>query len=148
MKKRGGQVKDITGQKFNKLLVLEYIGIKNHKAVWKCKCDCGTIKNFTGQDLRSGNTNSCGCYMVEQIQKANTKHKATLNKNPTNGVNNKSKTKLLSIRDYPFKFFKFEISTDPIFRKTETSNANPTATSAAATVIEKNTNTSPLASCQ
>ena len=83
MKKRGGQVKDITGQRFNKLLVLEYVGIENHKAIWKCKCDCGIIKNFVGKDLRSGNTNSCGCYMIEQIKKANTTHKATQNKKPT-----------------------------------------------------------------
>lgn len=83
MKSRGRQVKDIAGQKFNKLLVLEYVGIQNHRAIWKCKCDCGTIKNFTGQDLRNKNTNSCGCYMIEQIKKANTKHKATLNKKPT-----------------------------------------------------------------
>tara|TARA_R110000868_G_scaffold98837_2_gene272147 strand:- start:549 stop:1187 length:639 start_codon:yes stop_codon:yes gene_type:complete len=83
MKKRGGQVKDIIGQKFIKLLVLEYVGIKNHKAVWKCKCDCGTIKNFAGQDLRSGNTNSCGCYMKEQTKKANTKHKGTKDRKPT-----------------------------------------------------------------
>ena len=74
--------------------------------------------------------------------------KKTLNKNPTNGANNKSKTKLFSIRDYPFKFFKFEISTEPIFRKIETKIAKPTATSAAATAIEKNTNTSPFGSCQ
>ena len=72
--------------------------------------------------------------------------KKTLNKNPTNGANNKSKTKLFSIRDYPFKFFKFEMSTEPIFRNTDTNNANPTATSAAATAIEKNTKTCPLAS--
>ena len=83
MKSRGRQVKDIAGQKFNKLLVLEYVGIQNHRAIWKCKCDCGTIKNFTGQDLRNKNTNSCGCYMIEQIKKANTTHQATQNRKPT-----------------------------------------------------------------
>ena len=41
--------------------------------------------------------------------------KKTLNKNPTNGVNNNSKTKFFSIRDYPFKFFKLAISIEPTF---------------------------------
>ncbi len=72
--------------------------------------------------------------------------KKILNKNPTNGVNNKSKTKLFSIRDYPFKFFKLAISIDPKFLKIDTKIAKPTATSAAATAIEKNTNTCPSAS--
>ena len=41
--------------------------------------------------------------------------KKTLNKNPKNGVNNNTKTKFFSIRDYPFKFFKLAISIDPRF---------------------------------
>ena len=69
--------------------------------------------------------------------------KKTLNKNPKNGVNNKSKIKLFSILGYPFKFFNFEISIEPIFLNTATNIANPTATSAAATAIEKNTKTWP-----
>ena len=69
--------------------------------------------------------------------------KKTLNKNPTNGVNNNSKTKFFSIRDYPFKFFNLAMSIAPMFRNTETKMAKPTATSAAATAIEKNTNICP-----
>ena len=72
--------------------------------------------------------------------------KKTLNKNPTNGVNNNSKTKFCSILDYPFKFFKLAISIEPKFLKTETRIAKPTATSAAATAIEKNTKTCPCES--
>ncbi len=34
----------------------------------------------------------------------------TLNKNPKKGANSKTKTKLVSIEDYPFKFFKFPTS--------------------------------------
>ena len=72
--------------------------------------------------------------------------KKTLNRNPTNGVNNNSKTKFFSIRDYPFRFFKLAISIDPRFLNIETKIASPTATSAAATAIEKNTKTCPSAS--
>jgi hypothetical protein len=70
----------------------------------------------------------------------------TLNKNPKKGANSKTKTKLVSIEDYPFKFFKFPTSIVPIFLKIETKIANPTATSAAATAIEKKTKTCPCAS--
>ena len=70
----------------------------------------------------------------------------TLNKNPKKGANSNTKTKFVSIDDYPFKFFKLAISIDPKFLKIDTKIAKPTATSAAATAIEKNTNTCPSAS--
>ena len=69
--------------------------------------------------------------------------KKILKRNPTNGDKSNTKAKFFSIPDYPFKFFKLSISMEPKFRKTETRIANPTATSAAATAIEKNTNTCP-----
>jgi len=72
--------------------------------------------------------------------------KKILKRNPTNGDKSNSKAKFVSIPDYPFKFFKFAMSIDPIFLNTDTKMANPTATSAAATAIEKKTNTWPSAS--
>ena len=72
--------------------------------------------------------------------------KKTLKRNPANGDKSSSIAKLLSIPDYPFKFFKLAMSIEPMFRKTETRIASPTATSAAATAIEKNTKTCPSAS--
>ena len=72
--------------------------------------------------------------------------KKTLNKNPIKGANNKSKVKLVSIEIYPFKFFNLLMSIEPKFLKIETRMANPTATSAAATAIEKNTKICPCAS--
>ena len=72
--------------------------------------------------------------------------KKTLNKNPQNGANNNTKAKFFSISIYPFKFFKLSISIEPKFLNIDTNIANPTATSAAATAIEKNTKTCPCAS--
>lgn len=55
-------VKDITGQKFGKLLALERDGTTNDKkAKWKCQCDCGSICIVSGKELRAGKTISCGC---------------------------------------------------------------------------------------
>ena len=72
--------------------------------------------------------------------------KKTLIKNPKKGANNKSKAKFVFIIVYPFKFFKLSIVMDPKFLNIETRIANPTATSAAATAIEKKTKTCPSAS--
>ncbi len=72
--------------------------------------------------------------------------KKTLKRNPAKGDKSNTKANVLSILDYPFKFFKLAISIDPIFLYTETKIAKPTATSAAATAIEKNTKICPSAS--
>lgn len=53
---------DLTGKKFGKLTVLKRIKIQDEKEPhWLCKCDCGNEKIVRGQDLRYGNTKSCGC---------------------------------------------------------------------------------------
>ena len=60
------QVKDLTGQRFGRLTVLkqaERIHMKGPK--WLCQCDCGNITKVFGKDLRSGNTQSCGCLHKE-----------------------------------------------------------------------------------
>lgn len=68
---------DLTGQKFGRLLVVER-GTNNNegKAMWYCKCDCGNPAKILvrGKDLRSGNTQSCGCYARELTSQRSTKH--------------------------------------------------------------------------
>lgn len=54
--------KDLTGQVFGKLTVLERKGSDNHnKALWLCKCECGVEKIVPGNTLLKGESNSCGC---------------------------------------------------------------------------------------
>lgn len=59
-------MKDITGQRFGKLVVIEK-AYKDTRGEWKwlCKCDCGNTKIVSGNKLRTGNTRSCGCYQKE-----------------------------------------------------------------------------------
>ena len=53
---------NITGQRFSRLVVVEYRGIgKRGNAMWLCRCDCGTETIVNGSLLRLGNTKSCGC---------------------------------------------------------------------------------------
>lgn len=54
--------KDITGQRFGKLIAIERTGRKQHGTYfWKCKCDCGNFTEATVSNLLSGNVKSCGC---------------------------------------------------------------------------------------
>ncbi len=57
---------DLTGQRFGKLTVLEFVpreGTK--KSYWKCRCDCGGEKIVAGHDLKLKYTQSCGCLAKE-----------------------------------------------------------------------------------
>lgn len=54
---------DYTSTRFNKLLVIEYAGKDSDtNRLWRCQCDCGTIKIIAQRRLTSGNTQSCGCF--------------------------------------------------------------------------------------
>ena len=57
-------LKDLTGLRFGKLLVLEPITIykqDKRRTYWRCQCDCGNITIVNGANLRYGGTQSCGC---------------------------------------------------------------------------------------
>lgn len=61
---------DLTGQKINMISVIKRVGSdKNGKALYRCKCDCGTIKTMTAGDLKSGRVVSCGCYAYSFLNK-------------------------------------------------------------------------------
>jgi hypothetical protein len=67
-----GEIKDLAGQRFGRLFVLEFAYIKNHKAWWRCACDCGRETITAGVYLTGKNsrTRSCGCLMREANKKA------------------------------------------------------------------------------
>lgn len=65
---------DLTGQKFGRLTVIEKVGVRNRKAIWKCRCDCGEYREVPTCHLRSGHTQSCGCYHAEISKTVNTTH--------------------------------------------------------------------------
>lgn len=57
-------VEDLTGQTFNGLTVLWYVGrshVKNHPALWACKCVCGKVIAVNSIALKTGHKKSCGC---------------------------------------------------------------------------------------
>ena len=65
---------NITGHKFNRLLVLYKTDKKQgNDWIWHCKCDCGNECEVTGASLRSGRTKSCGC-LKKESDKASKPH--------------------------------------------------------------------------
>lgn len=66
--------KDITGQKFGRLIALSFVERKNNKTYWLCKCDCGNEKIVALSDIQYGGTKSCGCLFKEDSIKRHTKH--------------------------------------------------------------------------
>lgn len=65
------------GDVFGKLTVLEEAGLRpysqGHNRMWyKCKCECGNIVEKCGNQLKQGQTKSCGCLISqgeEEIEK-------------------------------------------------------------------------------
>jgi hypothetical protein len=66
---------DVTGRRFGRLTVLGFSHTgKWGKAIWLCVCDCGNEAKISGEDLRSGNSASCGCIRVARISALNRTH--------------------------------------------------------------------------
>lgn len=55
--------KDLRGQKFGKLTVIEDSGERDNTGaiIWTCKCECGNYHNVNTSNLFTGRTISCGC---------------------------------------------------------------------------------------
>lgn len=69
------RVKDLTGQKFERLTAIRDIGRSKKKGViWECVCECGNIVGVESFCLSSGNTKSCGCLGKEKLIKRSTTH--------------------------------------------------------------------------
>ena len=69
-------IRDIVGQKFNRLTVTESLGTKNRAGEWlfSCMCDCGNSCITSYYKLSSGRKVSCGCYAREMSSLRATKH--------------------------------------------------------------------------
>lgn len=69
---------DLTGQKFGRLTAIErgedyVISSGRHYPTWRCKCDCGNEVVVRARALKSGGTQSCGCYR-EELRKKKTEN--------------------------------------------------------------------------
>ena len=53
--------KDLIGQRFGRLTVIEFVPNDKPQSIWKCQCDCGNVKNFYANNLKGKKVTSCGC---------------------------------------------------------------------------------------
>jgi len=74
------QPKNLVGQRFGRLVVVEYArpGKRGAGATWLVRCDCGVERVVSAANLRRGCTQSCGCLnrdrTAEAIRKRCTRH--------------------------------------------------------------------------
>lgn len=61
-------VRDLTGQRFGRLIVERLDGRLNRSAAWSCRCDCGATLRVRSQALLTSNTRSCGCLRRSQLE--------------------------------------------------------------------------------
>jgi hypothetical protein len=67
MTRRPWRVRDLSGQRFGRLVALTIDGHDaDNRALWLCACDCGTQKQIPSRHLVSGSVVSCGCHRNER----------------------------------------------------------------------------------
>ena len=62
--------KDLSGERFGKLVAIKPTGKKNGAYVWECSCDCGNVIYVVGSKLTNGHTKSCGCIRRDGTKKS------------------------------------------------------------------------------
>ena len=71
----GGEnmLKNLIGEKYGRLIIVDGPKSRNKQRWWKCKCDCGNpqLVEVSTARLTSGNTQSCGCLKKEIIAMRN-----------------------------------------------------------------------------
>lgn len=59
--------KDLSGVRFTRLVAIERIQSLNSRAMWRCRCDCGSETVVRGTALTTGNSRSCGCLVRDSM---------------------------------------------------------------------------------
>ena len=73
-----GKVLELTGQRFGRLTAIRREGTSNDgKALWTCRCECGSLVTTKSTLLKSGRTRSCGCLQRETVVAINKACKTT-----------------------------------------------------------------------
>ena len=65
---------DLTGQVFGRLTVLQRAKTVNKRTMWTCKCECGNEITAEAYNLKTGHTQSCGCFQKEATSAASKTH--------------------------------------------------------------------------
>ena len=61
--------KNLLGNIFGRLKVIDSGESKNGRATWICKCNCGTIKDVIFANIKNGSSTNCGCIRKMKMSK-------------------------------------------------------------------------------
>ena len=70
---------NLIGQTFGRLTVIDKCKV-NNRFYWLCQCSCGNITKVETYGLKSGRTQSCGCYRSQRIRERNTQYSTKHNR--------------------------------------------------------------------
>ena len=73
-KSRHPRFRDLSGMRFERLLVIGPVAKKWRNYVWGCVCDCGAEVQVKSAELVSGDSKSCGCYKADNTSRIMTTH--------------------------------------------------------------------------
>jgi hypothetical protein len=71
-KKTPHNFKDLSGQRFGKLVILNFSHMQKNRSFWNCICDCGNSYIANGTSLKTKQVKSCGCWHRELFSSKNT----------------------------------------------------------------------------
>ena len=86
--------KDITGQRFGRLVAIERLGFvrigapekQQTKTIWRFRCDCGNEVVRKSANAIRGDTLSCGCLKTENTKRLNLKNRKPKGESSFNGL--------------------------------------------------------------
>lgn len=79
------KARDITGERFERLIAIKFEYKIKRQHYWLFKCDCGKEKIIQKASVLFGTSKSCGCLQKEMTYNEETKHKIGL-ANTTHGL--------------------------------------------------------------
>lgn len=68
------------GETYSRLTVLQETYMKNGRKTVRCECSCGNTVDVREDHLKSGVTNSCGCYRLDRLREVIVTHGKTTTK--------------------------------------------------------------------
>lgn len=67
--RRAVRFNDITGKRFGRWKVIQFVKREKSHTFWECVCDCGNMRIVRGCNLVTGISKSCGCLFLEKATK-------------------------------------------------------------------------------
>lgn len=59
-------MEDFTGRKYNRWTIISFAEKRGKRFYWNCLCDCGKEKVVRADQIKDGNSQSCGCLRAER----------------------------------------------------------------------------------